>query len=48
MRIALAHFKDQILQHLRAPGYLLPALATASGSAGGSCRPPCSPRRRPS
>lgn len=27
MRIALAHFKDQTLQHLRAPGYLLPTLA---------------------
>ena len=27
MRIALAHFKDQTLQHLRSPGYLLPTLA---------------------
>jgi ABC-2 type transport system permease protein len=27
MRIALAHCKDQTLQHLRAPGYLLPTLA---------------------
>ena len=27
MRIVLAHFKDQTLQHLRAPGYLLPTLA---------------------
>jgi ABC-2 type transport system permease protein len=27
MRIALAHFKDQTLQHLRAPGYLVPTLA---------------------
>ena len=27
MRIALAHFKDQTLQHLRAPAYLLPTLA---------------------
>jgi ABC-2 type transport system permease protein len=27
MSIALAHFKDQTLQHLRAPGYLLPTLA---------------------
>jgi len=27
MRIALAHFKTQTLQHLRAPGYLLPTLA---------------------
>ena len=27
MRIALAHFKEQTLQHLRAPGYLLPTLA---------------------
>jgi ABC-2 type transport system permease protein len=27
MRIALAHGKDQTLQHLRAPGYLLPTLA---------------------
>jgi ABC-2 type transport system permease protein len=27
MRIALAHVKDQTLQHLRAPGYLLPTLA---------------------
>ena len=26
MRIVLAHFKDQTLQHLRAPGYLLPTL----------------------
>ena len=27
MRITLAHFKEQTLQHLRAPGYLLPTLA---------------------
>jgi ABC-2 type transport system permease protein len=27
MRIALAHGKEQTLQHLRAPGYLLPTLA---------------------
>jgi ABC-2 type transport system permease protein len=27
MRIILAHCKDQTLQHLRAPGYLLPTLA---------------------
>ena len=27
MRIALAHFKTQTLQHLRSPGYLLPTLA---------------------
>jgi ABC-2 type transport system permease protein len=27
MTITLAHFKDQTLQHLRAPGYLLPTLA---------------------
>jgi ABC-2 type transport system permease protein len=27
MRITLAHFKDQTLQHLRSPGYLLPTLA---------------------
>jgi ABC-2 type transport system permease protein len=27
MSIALAHLKDQTLQHLRAPGYLLPTLA---------------------
>jgi ABC-2 type transport system permease protein len=27
MRIALAHFKEQTLQHLRSPGYLLPTLA---------------------
>jgi ABC-2 type transport system permease protein len=27
MRIALAHCKDQTLQHLRTPGYLLPTLA---------------------
>lgn len=27
MRIALAHFREQTLQHLRAPGYLLPTLA---------------------
>jgi ABC-2 type transport system permease protein len=27
MRIALAHFKEQTLQHLRAPGYLVPTLA---------------------
>jgi ABC-2 type transport system permease protein len=27
MSIALAHFKDQTLQHLRAPGYLVPTLA---------------------
>jgi ABC-2 type transport system permease protein len=27
MRIALAHAKDQTLQHLRSPGYLLPTLA---------------------
>jgi ABC-2 type transport system permease protein len=27
MRIALAHFKEQALQHLRSPGYLLPTLA---------------------
>jgi ABC-2 type transport system permease protein len=27
MRIVLAHFKDQTLQHLRSPGYLLPTLA---------------------
>lgn len=27
MRIALAHFKDQTLQHLRSPGYLIPTLA---------------------
>jgi hypothetical protein len=27
MRITLAHFKTQTLQHLRSPGYLLPTLA---------------------
>lgn len=27
MKIVLAHFKDQTLQHLRSPGYLLPTLA---------------------
>jgi ABC-2 type transport system permease protein len=27
MRIALAHFRAQTLQHLRSPGYLLPTLA---------------------
>jgi ABC-2 type transport system permease protein len=27
MRITLAHFKEQTLRHLRAPGYLLPTLA---------------------
>jgi ABC-2 type transport system permease protein len=27
MRIALAHFKEQTLRHLRSPGYLLPTLA---------------------
>lgn len=27
MSIALAHFKDQTLQHLRSPGYLVPTLA---------------------
>lgn len=27
MRIALAHWKDQTLEHLRSPGYLLPTLA---------------------
>jgi ABC-2 type transport system permease protein len=27
VRIALAHFRDQTLQHLRSPGYLLPTLA---------------------
>jgi ABC-2 type transport system permease protein len=27
MRIAVAHFKEQALQHLRSPGYLLPTLA---------------------
>jgi ABC-2 type transport system permease protein len=27
MSIALAHFKEQTLQHLRSPGYLLPTLA---------------------
>jgi ABC-2 type transport system permease protein len=27
MRVTLAHFKEQTLQHLRAPGYLLPTLA---------------------
>src|SRR4029453_724557 len=27
MRIALAHCRDQTLQHLRAPGYLVPTLA---------------------
>jgi ABC-2 type transport system permease protein len=27
MMVALAHFKEQTLQHLRAPGYLLPTLA---------------------
>ena len=27
LTITRAHFKDQMLQHLRAPGYLIPTLA---------------------